>query len=67
MKLEHTSVARDSVEFTNFIVFWTKFVPLEMKTFVNIENSVWTVITFYPCYINDSNSHFKCLLLSKLS
>ena len=42
------SIAGDSIEFTNFTVFWTKFVPLEMKTFVNIENSVWTVITLYP-------------------
>ena len=32
------SVVVDFVEFTNFTVFWTKFVPLEMKTFVNIEN-----------------------------
>ena len=31
-----------------FQSIWTKFVPLEMKTFVNIENSVWTVITLYP-------------------
>ena len=38
MKLERMSVVVDFVEFTNFTVFWTKFVPLEMKTFVNIEN-----------------------------
>ena len=55
-KLECTSVAGDSVEFTNLIVFWIKFVPLEMKTFVNIENSLWMVIIPYPRYINDSNS-----------
>ena len=46
-KLERTSVAGDSTEFTNLTMFWIKFVPLEMKTFVNIENSLW-VITPYP-------------------
>ena len=48
MKLKRTSVAGNSVEFTNLTVFWIKFVLLEMKTFVNIENSLWTVITPYP-------------------
>ena len=47
-KLKCTSVAGDSVGFTNLTIFWIKFVPLEMKTFVNIENSLWTVITPYP-------------------
>ena len=36
MKLRCTSVARDFADFTNLTVFWTKFVPFEMKTFVNM-------------------------------
>ena len=47
MKHERKSVEGDSIEFTNFTVFGTKFVLLEMKTFVNIENSLRMVIT--PC------------------
>ena len=47
MKHECTSVVGDLAEFMNLTVFWMKFVPLEMKTFVIIENSLWTVIT--PC------------------
>jgi len=35
-KLNHTSVVGDLAEFMNFIVFWTKFVPREMKTFMKI-------------------------------
>ena len=31
-----------------FDIFWIKFVPLEMKTLLNIENSLWIVITPYP-------------------
>ena len=46
-KHECTSVVGDLAEFMNLTVFWMKFVPLEMKTFVIIENSLWTVIT--PC------------------
>ena len=30
-----------------------------MKTFVNIGNSFWIVITLYQRYINDSNSNFQ--------
>ena len=58
-KQEHMSVAQDYAKFKNFIVFGTKFVPLEKKTFVNIGNSFGTVITLYPWYINDPNSHFQ--------
>ena len=47
MKHERTRVARDSAKFTNLIVFWIKFVPLEMNTFVNIENNLWMIIS--PC------------------
>ena len=47
MKLECTTVAQDYAKFTNSIVFGTKFVPLEMKMFVNIGNSFGTIITFY--------------------
>ena len=57
-KLECTIVAQDYAKFKNLIVFGTKFVPLEMKTFVNIGNNFWTIITLDPWYINDSNSHF---------
>ena len=46
-KIERISVAGDSAKFTNLTIFWTKFVLLEMKSFVNIENSLWTVITSY--------------------
>ena len=46
--LEHMSVVRDYAKFTNSIVFGTKFVPLEMKTFVNIGNGFGKVITLYP-------------------
>ena len=56
--LERMSVVRDYAKFMSSIVFGTKFVPLEMKTFVNIGNSFGKVITLYPCYINDSNSQF---------
>ena len=35
-KLNRTSVGGDSTEFTKLTVFWTKFVPREMKTIVNI-------------------------------
>ena len=47
-KQEHMSVAQDYAKFKNFIVFGTKFVPLEMKAFVNIGNNFWTVKTLYP-------------------
>ena len=67
MKLERMNIAWDSPEFMNLTVFWRKFVPLEIKRFVNIENIFWMVITPHPLYINDSNSHFQCFLLSKLS
>ena len=66
MKHKCKSVEGDSIEFTNFTIFWTKFVSLEMKTFVDNENSLRTIITPYPRYVNDSNSHCQCLL-SKLS
>ena len=33
---------------TKLKIFWIKFVPLEMKMFVNIENSLWIVETPYP-------------------
>ena len=66
-KLKHLGFVGDSAGFTNLIVFCIKFFPLEMKMFVNIENSLWAVITPYSLYINDSISHFQCLLLSKLS
>ena len=58
-KLERTTVAQDYAKFTHLIVFGTKFVPLEMKTFVNIGNSFWMVITLFLGYINDSNYHFQ--------
>ena len=58
MNLERMSVVRDYAKFMNSIVFGTKFVPLEMKTFVNIGNSFGKVITLYSCYRNDSNSQF---------
>ena len=45
MKLKHTSVVGDFAEFMNLTVFWIKFVPLEMNTFVNIKNSLWMIIT----------------------
>ena len=35
-KLDRTSVGGDSTEFTKLTVFWTNFVPREMKTIVNI-------------------------------
>ena len=47
MKPEHTTVAQDYATFTNSVVFGTKFVPVGMKTFVNIGNSFGTVITLY--------------------
>ena len=56
MKHECTNVAGNFAEFTNLTIVWTKFFPLEMKTIVNIENSLWMVIIPYPRYINDSNS-----------
>ena len=46
-KLKHSGFVGDSAGFTNLIVFWIKFFPLEMKMFVNIENSLWAVITPY--------------------
>ena len=57
-KPKRTTVEQEYAKFTYFIVFGTKFVPLEIKTFVNIGNSFWMVITLYPWYINDSNYHF---------
>ena len=48
MKPEHMTVAQDYAKFTYLIVFGTKFVPLEMKTFVNIGNNFGTVITLCP-------------------
>ena len=57
-KPERTTIAQDYAKFTNSIVLGKNFVPLEMKTFVNIGNSFGTVITRYPWYINNSNSHF---------
>ena len=42
------TVAQDYAKFKNLIVFGTKFVPLEMKTFVNIGNNFWTIITLDP-------------------
>ena len=57
-KPERKTVAQDYAKFTYLIVFGTKFVPLEMKTFVNIGNSFGTVITLYPGYINYSNCQF---------
>ena len=30
-----------------------------MKTYVNIGNSFWTIMTLYPRYINNSNSHIQ--------
>ena len=47
VKFERTIVAQDYAKFTHLIVFGTKFVPLEMKTFVNIGNSFWMVITLF--------------------
>ena len=47
-KQERTTIAQNYAKFKNFIVFGTKFVPLEMKTFVNIGNNFWMVITLYP-------------------
>ena len=44
-KPECMIVAQDYAKFKNLIVFGTKFVPLEMKTFVNIGNNFRTVIT----------------------
>ena len=46
-KPKHTIVSQDYVKLTNLIVFGTKFVLLEMKTFVSIGNNFWTVITLY--------------------
>ena len=46
-KFKHSGFVGDSAGFTNLIVFWIKFFPLEMKMFVNIENSLWAVITPY--------------------
>ena len=54
-----TTVVKDYAKFTYLIVFGMKFVPLEMKTFVNIGNSFGTVITLYSWYINNSNYHFQ--------
>ena len=48
MKLKHSGFVGDSAGFTNLTIFWIKFVPLEMKTLLNIENSLWIVITPYP-------------------
>ena len=47
-KPECTIVAQDYAKFTNSIVLGTKFVPLEMKTFMNIGNSFGMVITLCP-------------------
>ena len=47
-KSERMTVAQDYAKFKNQIVFGTKFVPLEMKTFVNIGNKFWTIITLDP-------------------
>ena len=44
-KPERMTIAQDYAKFKNLIVFGTKFIPLEMKTFVNIGNNFWTVIT----------------------
>ena len=67
-RLENLVRMRDVCKMhTNLKIFWIKFVPLEMKMFVNIENSLWIVETPYPWYINDSNSHFQCFFLSKLA
>ena len=63
-KPERTTIAQDYAKFTNSIVLGKNFVPLEMKTFVNIGNSFGMVITRYPWYINNSNS--LSVLLSKL-
>ena len=41
------TIALDYAKFTNLTIFGTKFVPVEMKTFVNIGNNFWTVITLY--------------------
>ena len=48
MKSERTTIAQDYATFTNLIVLGTKFVPLEMKKFVNIVIKFWTIITLYP-------------------
>ena len=48
-RLENLVRMRDvSKMHTNLKIFWIKFVPLEMKMFVNIENSLWIVETPYP-------------------
>ena len=44
-KPERMTIAQDYAKFKNLIVFGTKFIPLEMKIFVNIGNNFWTVIT----------------------
>ena len=61
------SVVCDYVEFMNLTTFGPKVVQLEIKTFVNIRNNFWVVIRLYPLYMNDCNSYFEYLLLSKLS
>ena len=35
MKHEHMSVTGGFAEFMNLKIFWKKFVPIEMMTFVN--------------------------------
>ena len=67
MNLKHTSIVWDYAEFTNLTIFGLKVVQLEIKTIVNTENNFWMVIRCYPWYINDCNSHFEYLLLSKHS
>ena len=64
-KLKRTSVVRDYAKFPNLTVFGPKVIQPEMKTNVNIGNSFWMVIRLYPWYINDCNSHFEYLYLSK--
>ena len=48
MKPERITVTQDYAKFTYLIVFGTKFVSLEMKTFMNIGNSFGMVITLCP-------------------
>jgi len=65
--LKRNWFVQDYTKFTNLTNFGPKVVQLEVKTIVNIGNNFWMVLRLYPQYINDCNSHFKYILLPKIS